>query len=203
MNIIKFPKSITLLLLFLTLLLSVVRSPLTSVLAQQPTDTPASADGIYITVISEEFQINVRMGPSSSVYPIVGTLPTGSVVPALGRSQGGDWIQIEFPGAPNNKGWVYAPLVSVSPPASLKVVEPPPTPPQPPTSTIDPTLAAQFSIQPTTTRMPTFTPAPPVTQISFNPLPAEKSNFSVPLAAIIIAFAILGLIGLPLSLIRK
>ena len=68
------------------------------VLALQLTATPAADAGMYITVITDEPQINVRMGPSSSIYPIVGTLLTGSTAPALGRSPGGDWIQIEYPG---------------------------------------------------------------------------------------------------------
>ncbi|MDO9302076.1 MAG: SH3 domain-containing protein, partial [Anaerolineales bacterium] len=93
------------------------------VLALQLTATPAADAGMYITVITDEPQINVRMGPSSSIYPIVGTLPTGSTAPALGRSPGGDWIQIEYAGAPNNAGWVYSPLVQVSP-GTLRIVEP-------------------------------------------------------------------------------
>lgn len=117
----------------------------TSVLAQQPTETPVSS-GLFITVVTDEPQINVRMGPSSTIYPIVGTLITGSTAPAIGRSQGGDWIQIEFPSAPGGKGWVYSPLVEVSPPGNLQVMEAPPTPVPPATSTIDPTLAAQFVI---------------------------------------------------------
>ena len=171
----------------------------TVVLAQQPTDTPASASGMYITVITEEPQINVRMGPNSSIYPVVGTLPTGSTVPALGRSQGGDWIQIEFRDAPNGAGWVYSPLVRVSP-GTLKIVEPPPTPVQPATPTIDPTLAAQFVIVPTTTRPPTFTPPPSLVVPSFTQAPVKDSSNSVPLAVIIIAFAVLGSIGFLLSL---
>ena len=129
---------------------------------------------------------------SSSIYPIVGTLLTGSTAPALGRSQGGDWIQIEYAGAPNNKGWVYSPLVEVSP-GILKVVEPPPTPIPPATSTIDPTLAAQFNIVPTNTRLPTFTPPPSLTvPVSIPTSPDARLRNSVPLATVIIALAISG-----------
>ncbi len=169
-------------------------------LAQQPTNIPAS--NMFITVVTDEPQINVRMGPSSYVYPIVGTLITGSTAPALGRSLGGDWIQIEFPGAPDNKGWVYSPLVQVSP-GALQIVEPPPTPVQPATSTVDPTLAAQFNIAPTATRLPTFTPPPSLTLPAYvQPAPGPPED-SVPLAVIILAFAVLGLIGLPLSWMRR
>ena len=177
-------------------------SPLTFVRAQQPTETPAAATGIFVTVVTDEPQINVRLGPSSTIYPVVGVLLTGSTVPALGRSQGGDWIQIEFSSAPNGKGWVYSPLVQVSPSgATLQIAEPPPTPIPPATSTIDPTLAAQFIVLPTNTRLPTFTPPPTLVEIEYlqsTPLQAE-----IPWASIIIAFAVLGVIGFLLSLIRR
>lgn len=177
-------------------------SSATAVLAQQPTDSQPAPVGIFVTVITEEPQINVRMGPSSSIYPVVGVLLTGSVVPALGRSQGGDWIQIEFAGAPHNKGWVYSPLVQLSP-GTLQIVEPPPTPVPPPTATIDPTLAAQFNIVPTNTRMPTFTPPPSITPVSYSEPPTKDSKPAIPMGTIILAFAILGLIGFPLSFIRR
>ena len=173
----------------------------TVVLAQQPTVTPAST-GMFITVITDEPQINVRMGPSSSVYPIVGTLLRGSTAPALGRSPGGDWVQIEYIGAPYDKGWVYSPLVQVSP-GTLLVVEPPPTPVPPPTATIDPTLAAQFNIVPTNTRLPTFTPPPSLVVPSYTQVPAAVSGQSGPLAIIIVALVILGVIGFLLSLFLR
>ncbi|MBK8615830.1 MAG: SH3 domain-containing protein [Anaerolineales bacterium] len=173
-------------------------STLTVVLAQQPTETPAAGAGMFITVVTDEPQINVRLGPSSSIYPIVGTLLRGATAPALGRSSGGDWIQIEYPGAPNNKGWVYSPLVQVSP-GVLLLVEPPPTPAQPPTATIDPTLAAQFNIIPTNTRLPTFTPPPSLVITVYTPAPSLNRDNSVPLGIIIAALAILGVIGFFLS----
>jgi hypothetical protein len=174
----------------------------TDVLALQVTATPAAGAGMFITVITEEPQINVRMGPSSSIYPIVGTLPTGSTAPALGRSLGGDWIQIEYPGAPNNAGWVYSPLVKVSP-GTLRIVDPPPTPVPPATATIDPTLAAQFSIIPTNTRLPTFTPPPSLTIPSYTEAPRMNSSSPVPLGTVIIVLAALGSIGFLLSLFLR
>jgi len=172
------------------------------VLALQLTATPGADAGMFITVITDEPQINVRMGPSSSIYPIVGTLLTGSTAPALGRSQGGDWVQIEYAGAPNNTGWVYSPLVQVSP-GTLRIVAPPPTPVPPATSTIDPTLAAQFNIIPTNTRLPTFTPPPSLVIPSYAGMSGENSNNSIPLAMVIIALAILGSIGFLLSLFLR
>ena len=174
----------------------------TLALALQLTATPVADAGMYITVITDEPQINVRMGPSSSIYPVVGTLPTGSTAPALGRSSGGDWIQIQFEGAPNNTGWVYSPLVQVSP-GTLRIVEPPPTPVPPPTATIDPTLAAQFNIVPTNTRLPTFTPPPSLVIPSYTELRVTNSVDSVPLAVVIIVLAILGSVGFLLSLFLR
>ncbi|MBI3162313.1 MAG: hypothetical protein HYZ23_07370 [Chloroflexi bacterium] len=178
----------------------------TVVLARQSTTTPsapASSTGMYITVITEEPQINVRMGPSASIYPIVGTLLRGATAPALGKSAGGDWVQIEFPGAPYNKGWVYSPLVSVSPPGTLFVVESPPTPVPPATPTIDPTLAAQFNVLPTSTRLPTFTPPPSMTFPIYTQTPATREGESIPLGVVIVAFVILGVIGFLLSVILR
>jgi len=191
----------TLILLTLTGFLTASFS--TVVLAQEPTQTPAPTTGLFITVITNEPQINVRLGPSSTVYPIVGTLLQGATAPALGRSQGGDWIQIEFPSAPDGVGWVYSPLVQVSPPGNLIIVPPPPTPLGPATSTVDPTLAAQFVVEPTSTRLPTFTPQPSITPIATFTSSSSALNDSVPLATIIIAFAVLGFIGFLLSLIRR
>jgi hypothetical protein len=170
----------------------------TVALAQEPTITPASGSSqtsdMFITVITNEPQINVRMGPGSAIYPIVGQLLRGATAPALGRSPGGDWIQIEFPGAPNSKGWVYSPLVQVSS-GTLQIVEPPPTPVPPATSTIDPTLAAQFNVNPTATRLPTFTPAPVRTLPVYTDPPSAKIQSPVPMAGIIIALGLLGLAG--------
>jgi hypothetical protein len=162
------------------------------VLAQEPT-------GVFITVITDEPQINVRMGPSSSIYPIVGTLLRGATAPALGRSQGGDWIQIEYAGAPNNRGWVYAPLVQVNG-GVLQIAEPPPTPVPPATSTIDPTLAAQFNVVPTSTRLPTFTPVPTLVMPVYTDVPGPASPDTVPMAVIIMSMGVFGILTFVASL---
>ena len=122
--------------------------------AYQEVTTPT---GILVTVTYTD-PINVRSGPHTIIYPIVATLNPGDVVPALGISPGREWIQISYPGG---TGWVYASYVSISG-GELQIVEPPPTPTPLVTATIDPTLAAQFITQPTTTRLPTFTPPAPL-----------------------------------------
>ena len=131
------------------------------VAAQQPTGSvptvTSTPTGPTIKVTYPE-QINVRSGPSSFLYAPIGVLLTGETASALGRSPGGDWIQIHYDGVPGNVGWVYAPLVGLSANSGLPIVEPPPTPTPATTPTIDPTLAAAFIPQLTATRLPTFTP---------------------------------------------
>lgn len=156
--------------------------------------------GVVITVTYTD-PINVRGGPSTVNYPIVGQLNPGDVVPALGVSPAREWIQIVFPGTASGTGWVYASFVSISG-GELQVVEAPPTPTPPVTNTIDPTLAAQFTIQPTQTRMPTFTAPPPLTVPQFQD---ESSAGSSQVFGIFIAsLGLLGGLGLLVSfLIRK
>ena len=130
-------------------------------LAQQPTvsiptvtSTPKGSVVTPKTGPGAEDEINVRSGPSAS-YARVGVLVIGQEAPALGRTDGGDWILIAYPGAPDNIGWVYTPYVDISPPdATLSIVEPPATPTPRVTATIDPTLAAQFIREIPATRLP-------------------------------------------------
>ena len=119
--------------------------------AYQEASTPT---GVLVTIIYPE-QINVRSGPSTVNYPIIGQLFPGDIVPALGISKGREWIQISYPGGVGGVGWVYASFVSISG-GELRIVEPPPTPTPLVTATIDPTLAAAFNIEPTQTRIPTL-----------------------------------------------
>lgn len=176
-------------------------SSLTDVLAQEPqtSPTPVSPTGIFITVLGDEPYANIRVGPSASIYTVIGQLLPGDTAPALGRSPGGDWIQIEFAGAPNNKGWVYSPLVVLSP-GTLPIAEPPPTPIPPATATIDPTLMAQYTFLPTSTRLPTFTPPAPLTTAIYTQPPMEAESDSIPMAIVILSLAGFGVIGFIVSL---
>ena len=160
--------------------------------AYQDVSTPT---GIFVTVIYTD-PINVRSGPSTRDYPIVGQLNPGDVVPALGISPGREWIQITYPGG---TGWVYASFVSISG-GELRILEPPPTPTPLATSTIDPTLAAQFNMQPTQTRMPTFTPPPPLEVPEFTDSP--RSSFGAG-AIFIIVLGVIGSVGLLVSFILR
>lgn len=147
-----------------------------------------TATGVFVTVTYSD-PINVRGGPSTISYPIVGQLAPGAVVPALGVSPAREWVQIAFPGTVSGTGWVYASFISVSG-GELRIVEAPPTPTPQSIATIDPTLAAAFNVQPTQTRLPTFTPPPPLVPIDMNPMETDPRK-----AAPGIFIVILGLIG--------
>jgi uncharacterized protein YraI len=161
--------------------------------AFQDASTPT---GIFVTVTYSD-PINVRGGPSTVNYPIVGKLNPGEVVPALGISPGREWIQVSYPGG---TGWVYASFVSISG-GELRIVEPPPTPTPLATSTIDPTLAAAFNVQPTQTRMPTFTPPPPLEIPQFTDERAGRSLGAT--GFFIIGLGLIGGIGLLVSYLMQ
>ncbi len=175
------------------------------VAAQQPTGSVPTVTGTpvgaFITVAGTEPQINVRSGPSSYIYPVpIGVLLNGQTAPALGRSPGGDWIQIRYEGVPGSVGWVYAPYVKLSPNANLPIVEPPPTPTPPTTPTIDPTLAAAFIPQYTPTRLPTFTPPGPLAIPTYESVGTQAGG--LPLGLIIILLALIGGFGALISFLR-
>ncbi len=171
-----------------------------SVYAQSPvtgTATPGGPKPFITNIFEGEPAINVRTGPSTIIYPDpCGTLPYGATAPALGSSPAHEWILIAYSACPNGVGWIYAPNVELSP-GYLPIVEPPPTATPLATATIDPTLAAAFNIQPTVTRLPTFTPAPPLVIPTFTD-GTPQENF--PIGEAIIAIAVLGIIVLVLSL---
>lgn len=147
----------------------------------------------------EEDQINVRAGPSTVWYEAVGVLVIGQQVPALGQTAGGDWIEIAYPGAPDGVGWVYKPLVELD--GSVPIIEPPPTPTPRTTPTIDPTLAAQFLVDIPPTRLPTFTPPPPLNIPTFQTAAAVQTS-RVPMGLVIIGMAVVGIFGLLISFLR-
>lgn len=161
--------------------------------AIQDASTPS---GIVITVTYTD-PMNVRAGPGT-FYDIIGQLFPGDVRPALGISPGREWIQISYDGS---IGWVYAPYVSISG-GELQVVEPPPTPTPLTTFTVDPTFAAAFNLDPTTTRLPTFTPPPPLTIPQFTATSALRTN-GVPSGYFVIILGALGLVGLLISFLSK
>jgi hypothetical protein len=147
-------------------------------------------------------QVNVRLGPGTN-YAKVGVLIAGQEAPALGRSPGGEWIQIAYPGVPGNVAWVYAPFVVLDAGQELlPIIEPPPTPTPRIAPTIDPTLAAQFNLgEAPPTRLPTFTPADPVIQPTLEPLSNEVGQGFPPILAIL-GLLVVGLFGMVVSFLR-
>jgi hypothetical protein len=166
-------------------------------LGQIPTGIIATVTGtpsgptVTVRLDLDQPSINVRAGPHTT-YKIVGVLLLGQKAPARGVSPGGDWIMIEYPGAPDGVAWVYAPYVNKTP-GDLKIVQPPPTPKPQYTPTIDPTMAAQFVVTIGPTRLATYTPPPPLVIPTF---PTQNENgvqSQVPIGLVIIALAAIGL----------
>ncbi|HTX78198.1 MAG TPA: SH3 domain-containing protein [Longilinea sp.] len=164
---------------------------ITGTLMPTVTGTPS---GVTATVrMDQENQINVRNGPSV-FYDKVGVLLPGQVVPVIGRSAGGDWVLVSYPGITGSEGWVYAPYVTISP-GDIPIVEPPPTPTPGLTSTIDATLAAQFVVTSVPTRMATFTEPAPLDIPTFTDATTSGTLTSgIPMGLIIIILGGLGLL---------
>lgn len=162
---------------------------------QQPTIAIPTVTGTprgviaYVPLSGDEL-INVRSGPGT-LYDIVGVLLAGQEVPALGVSAGGDWVLVEYPGIPEGSGWVYSSLISLSA-GELEIVEPPPTPTPQTTSTINPTLAAQFVVTPASTQLPTYTAAPPQTVPTYEDEVSSGISQHIPIGLIILVIGGLG-----------
>jgi hypothetical protein len=105
--------------------------------------TPGSAAITVSAPITAEVnagnaQLNVRSGPGTG-YPVVAKVPTGTVLPVLGRNDTGDWVEVTTSGAGGSIGWVSSAYVGLSQPAgALPVVVPTnlPAPGQAPTATL-------------------------------------------------------------------
>ena len=165
-----------------------------------PTVTGTPVGALALVLDNEQGFVNVRAGPSTVAYEIVGVLVVGQQVPALGRSPGGDWIQITYPGVPGGVAWICGDLVETR--GALPVIEPPPTPTPLVTPTIDPTLAAQFLVEAPPTRLPTFTEPPPLVMPTI-PVDAPISTTTrVPMGLVIIGMAVVGLFGTLISFLR-
>jgi uncharacterized protein YraI len=181
------------------ILIGVLMGRASTALAQTPAPSPQRSFATVTVKIGENPDINVRSGPGVD-YERIGTLLAGQEVPALGRSAGGDWVQISYPEGPDGLGWVYTYLVEIN--GELPIVIPPATPTPPITPTIDPTLAAQFIIEPLPTALPTFTPPPPLVIPTIPTSEASQDQRSAPLLYIMIALGALGLFSLLVSFIR-
>ena len=145
--------------------------------------------------------INVREGPGT-YYPIVGLLLVGQQVPAKGRTSGGTWIMIYYPGVPGSVGWVSSDLVNIEP-GSIPVVEPPPTPTPLVTPTINPTLAAQFIVTVVPTRLPTYTQPAPLVIPTFEDSSSNTLPGNIPMGLVIISILLVGLLMLIFGVVSR
>ena len=164
------------------------------------TDTPGGPQPFITVNVVGEPAINVRTGPNTADYPIIGQLPIGATAPALAKSPQSTWIQISYPSGPGGVGWVYAANVSLSA-GFLPMVEPPPTATPLATQTIDPTFAAAFIVQPTSTRLPTFTPSVPLVIPTFSTADSQSGGF--PMGMVIVASALVGALVFSISLFGR
>ena len=180
-------------------------SPITeTTLAQQPTgevptvtSTPRGPYVVVDPIAATDTKINVRAGPSA-LTERVGVLLIEQEANAIGRY--GDWIQIEYPGTPGGKAWIFANLVTLFG-GPLPLIEPPPTSTPNVTQTIDPTLAAQFLITPDATRLPTFTEPAPLEIPSYEVDMGGTGIGGVPMGLIIVGLGALGVFLAVIALI--
>jgi hypothetical protein len=182
--------AITISFFILSLFLIGAQNKVTLALAQQPTGSiptvTGSPSGPMATIkigITENF-VNVRSGPSSTQFDIIGIIYLGDSVPVIGKSIGGDWLLIKYPGVSGGEGWIWALYMDITP-GEIPIVEMPPTPQPKVTFTIDPTMASQFITTPLATRLPTYTPPPPLVIPTFE-LKNTQNFAGIPIGFIII-----------------
>jgi uncharacterized protein YraI len=196
-------KFVRMLAVLIAILIGLLQASLASEVAAAPVQQEPTVTGTPQgpTILVPE-QVNVRLGPSTD-YELVGVLIAGQTAPALGRSPGGEWIQIFYAGVPGNVAWVYAPFVVLETGQRLlPIIEPPPTPTPRVTATIDPTLAAQFNLgEAPPTRLPTFTPVDPVSVPTFESAESSSSGGFPPILAIL-ALLVIGVFGTFISVLR-
>ena len=165
-----------------------------------PTVTGPPLGAVVIVLNNEQGFANVRSGPGTLGYEVVGVLVEGQQAPALGRTVIGDWIMISYPGVPGGIAWVWKDLVEVR--GNAPIVQPPATNTPRVTPTIDPTLAAQFLVDIPPTRLPTYTPPGEVLVPTFLPDSSSTAQGRVPIGFLIVGMAVLGFFGLLISFLR-
>jgi hypothetical protein len=182
-------------------------SPLQSpVSAQQPTGSiptvTGTPQGVIVALYLDRTQEDVYSGPSSYLYPRVGVLLAGQEMPAYGISEDGNWIQIYYPGIPDSVAWVYAPYVKIVKIGQLPKLRTPPTPTLASTPVVDinPTLVAAFVTPSIPTRLPTFTPPPPLVVATF--VDSASAANRIPMGLLIFGLGFIGALGALISFLR-
>jgi hypothetical protein len=154
------------------------------------TGTPTGPTATILVGLTED-RVNVRSGPST-LYDTIGILLVGARAPVKGKSPGGDWLLIEYPGVAGGTGWIWSLYMDVTP-GEIPLVEIPPSPQPKVTITIDPTMAAQFITTPLATKLPTYTPPPPLIIPTFE-ASSPQTFAGIPIGLIIISLLGLGII---------
>ena len=196
-----FPVMIVFVILFFVSLLPSLNR---AVWAQFPTVSMAtvtsSPRGLYVRAVGDvENPLNVRSYPFSTSTR-VGVFLVGQEAKAYGYY--GDYVMIDYAGAPDNKGWILLNRVEVFG-GSLPMLQAPPTETPSITKTIDPTLAAQFVITAMPSRLPTYT-EPPALQIPTYPSETgATATGGIPMGYVIFTLAGLGLFLTLVAVLRR
>ena len=176
----------------------------TPVLGQFPTlEVPTvtgTPRGLWVRAIGEPtIPLNVRSGPSATSSQ-VGVFLVGQEATAFGYY--GSYVQIEYAGAPGDRGWVVLDRVEVFG-GTLPMLQAPPTETPSITKTIDPTLAAQFIITAQPSRLPTFAEPPALQVPTFQAETGGTATGGIPIGYVIITLAGLGLFLSLIAILRR
>lgn len=193
-ELIKWSGMIVLMVLILATIYT-LSSPI-KVQAQQPTGViptvTGTPSGVIASVREDEPKVNVRSGPGYFWDPI-GVLLVGQSVPVIGKTAAGEWLLVQYPGVPGGEGWVFAAFMSLTK-GTIPIVESPPQPSPKVTSTIDPTMAAEFVVTPIPTRLPTYTAPAPINIPTYEDPSSAQTFAGIPVGLVIIVLAGLGII---------
>jgi heat shock protein HslJ/uncharacterized protein YraI len=99
---------------------------LTATVTTTLTVTPGAPTAIALSNVS------VRSGPDT-IFEVIGVLPAGSSTAIIGRTESGDWWQVQGPNIQGGQGWAPADQIEARNAASAPVVASPPTPTPTPT----------------------------------------------------------------------
>ncbi|HSN75715.1 MAG TPA: PKD domain-containing protein, partial [Anaerolineae bacterium] len=98
----------------------------TTTLTATLTLTPSAPTAVALSNVS------VRSGPGED-YPVIGILPAGGSAAIIGRTDAGDWWQLQGANIQGGQGWAPADRVQAQNAGAVPVVPPPPLPTPTPT----------------------------------------------------------------------
>jgi hypothetical protein len=95
-----------------------------SVITSDPTKARiAISVSVNVINLPNKMNANLRSGPGEE-YSIAGGVHLGSSLQATGITSDHQWLQINYPGGPNGKAWIYTRLTDYSPSlGDLQVIE--------------------------------------------------------------------------------